>query len=31
MAVVANNGFIPLVLMNSVTIILFLMALGMLL
>ena len=31
MAVVANNGFTPLVLMNSVTIILFLIALGMLL
>ena len=31
MAVVVNNGFTPLALMNSVTIILFLMALGMLL
>jgi hypothetical protein len=31
MAVVVNNGFTPLVLMNSGTIILFLMALGMLL
>ena len=31
MAVVANNGFTPLVVMNSATIILLLMALGMLL